>query len=144
MARIELDAEDLNYLIEFFKNHKSYSELSKLKNFQFTDDGKLVFEQSFSPIHTTVQLSLSQDISGRFLLIDIVSLAENYLGNKVLGKFTPLITAIIAQKTNALLVKRSENQLALDLSKILPVPMILKNCSINQQFLSMDIAVQKS
>ena len=143
MAHIELDAEDLNYLIGFFKNHKSYSELSKLKNFQFTEDGKLVFEQSFSPIHTTVQLSLSQDISGQFLLLDIVSLAENYLGNKVLGKFTPLITEIIEKKTNGLLAKRSKNQLALDLSKFLPAPMILKNCSINQQFLNMDTVVQK-
>ena len=144
MAHIELETEDLNCLIEFLKTHKSYSELSKLKNFQFTEDGKLIFEQSFSFVTTTVQLSLSQDISGRFLLIDIVSLAENYLGNKVLWKFIPLIAEIVEQKTNGVLTKYSDRQMSLDLSRILPVPMFLKNCNVSDKCLCIDIAIGKN
>ena len=144
MAHIELDTEDLNALLEFIKTHKSCSELSKLKHFQFTKEGKLKFEQSFSFIPTIVQLSLSRDVSGQFLLIDIFSLAENKLAQKVLGKFAPLVIEIIEQKPHGRLAKYSEKQLALDLSKILPIPMILKNCSINKEFLSMDIVTQKN
>ena len=143
MARIELDAEDLNALLEFIKTHKSYSELNKVKNFRFSEDGNLEFEQNFM-FSTTVQLALSPDDTGKFLLIDIIRLAENYLGNKALEKFIPLITEIIVKKTHGVFTKHLNSQLVLDLSKLLPVPMILKKCSISKQFLSIDIAVQKS
>ena len=143
MARIELDVEDLNTLLEFIKTHKSYSELNKVKNFRFSEDGNLEFEQNFM-FSTTVQLALSPDDTGKFLLIDIIRLAENYLGNKALKKFIPLITEIIVQKTHGVFTKHLNSQLVLDLSKLLPVPMILKKCNINKQFLSIDIAVQKS
>ena len=144
MAHIELDAEDLNILIEITKTHKAYSELSKLKNFRFSEDGKIIFEQSFSFITTTAQLSLSRDVSGQFLLIDIICLAENYFGNKVLGKFIPLIAEIVEQKTNGVLKKYSDRQMSLDLSRILPVPMILKNCNISDKCLCVDIAIGKN
>ena len=144
MAHIELETEDLNCLIEFLKTHKSYSELSKLKNFQFTEDGKLIFEQSFSFVTTTVQLSLSRDVSGQFLLIDIICLAENYLGNKVLWKFIPLIAEIVEQKTNGVLTKYSDRQMSLDLSRILPVPIVLKNCNVSDKCLCIDIAIGKN
>lgn len=143
MARIELDAEDLNALLEFIKTHKSSPELNKVKNFRFSEDGKLEFEQNFM-FSTTVQLALSLDDTGKFLLIDIIRLAENYIGNKALEKFIPLITEIIVQKTHGVFTKHLNSQLVLDLSKLLPVPMILKKCSINKQFLSIDIATQKS
>ena len=143
MIHIELDAEDLNALLEFIKTHKSSSELNKVKNFRFSEDGNLEFEQNFM-FSTTVQLALSLDDTGKFLLIDIIRLAKNYLGNKALEKFIPLITEIIVQKTHGVFTKHLNSQLFLDLSKLLPVPMILKKCSINKQFLSIDIAAQKS
>ena len=143
MTHIELDAEDLNALLEFIKTHKSSSELNKVKNFRFSEDGNLEFEQNFM-FSTTVQLALSLDDTGKFLLIDIIRLAKNYLGNKALEKFIPLITEIIVQKTHRVFTKHLNSQLVLDLSKLMPVPMILKKCSINKQFLSIDIAAQKS
>ena len=144
MAHIELDAEDLNILIEITKTHKAYSELCKLKNFRFSEDGKIIFEQSFSFITTTVQLSLSRDVSGQFLLIDIICLAENYLGNKVLWKFIPLIAEIVEQKTNGVFKKYSDRQMSWDLSRILPVPMVLKNCNVSDKCLCIDIAIGKN
>ena len=71
---------------------------------------------------TTVQLALSLDDTGKFLLIDIIRLAENYIGNKALEKFIPLITEIIVQKTHGVFTKHLNSQLVLDLSKLLPVP----------------------
>lgn len=133
----------MNALLEFIKTHKSSSELNKVKNFRFSEDGNLEFEQNFM-FSTTVQLALSLDDTGKFLLIDIIRLAKNYLGNKALEKFIPLITEIIVQKTHGVFTKHLNSQLVLDLSKLMPVPMILKKCSINKQFLSIDIAAQKS
>ena len=142
MAYIEFDADELNTLIEIFKAHKTYTELDKLKNFRFSEDGYIVFEQNFM-LTTTVKLSLATDAGGQSLLIEILSLAENYLGDKVLKKFIPVITEIIEQKTNKLLVKKSERQMTLDLSKILPYPILLKNCNISNQRLCLDVAIQK-
>ena len=143
MAHIELDAEDLNALLEFIKTHKSSSELNKVRNFRFSEDGNLEFEQNFM-FSTTVQLALSLDDTGKFLLIDIIRLAENYLGNKVLGKFIPLIAEIVEQKTNGVLTKYSDRQMSLDLSRILPVPMVLKNCNVSDKCLCIDIAIGKN
>lgn len=143
MAHIELDAEDLNALLEFIKTHKSSSELNKVRNFRFSEDGNLEFEQNFM-FSTTVQLALSLDDTGKFLLIDIIRLAENYLGNKVLGKFIPLIAEIVEQKTNGVLTKYSDRQMSLDLSRILPVPMFLKNCNVSDKCLCIDIAIGKN
>ena len=143
MAHIELDAEDLNALLVFIKTHKSSSELNKVRNFRFSEDGNLEFEQNFM-FSTTVQLALSLDDTGKFLLIDIIRLAENYLGNKALWKFIPLIAEIVEQKTNGVLTKYSDRQMSLDLSRILPVPMVLKNCNVSDKCLCIDIAIGKN
>ena len=138
MIKLELSESDLNKLVKAGRELSDSAMLDKLSNFRLLDGNRLAFDQTVL-LSTTPSVKLSTDSSGR-LIIDIIRLADNWIGGGVLWAAEGLITAKIADKSKGLLRKESSSQLSLDLTKVLPLKAQIKKVTIQQQTLSLEIS----
>lgn len=128
MISLELDARDINRLVESAHAITGENALGKLSDFQLTDDGLLSFEQTFA-LGTTVQLRLSCDEQGR-LLIEIVRLASSRIGTGLLRIAQGSLVGILENATHGILTKESGSMLSFDPRRILPLPLKFRSVEI--------------
>lgn len=128
MIALELDARDIDRIVGAAHAVTGEDALGKLSDFRLTDDGLLSFEQSFV-LGTTIQIGLSCDDSGR-LLIEIVRLASNRIGNGLLRIAQGSIVGILESVTRGVLTKESACVLSFSLQRVLPVPLKFRSVEI--------------
>ena len=139
MITVELSEADLNKLVRTAGGNPSLSALNNLSNFKLQDGCRISFDQSFK-LSTTPLVVLSADSSGK-LVIEILRLADNSIGNFILQMFEDKITGIIEEKTRGVLHKESGSKLSLDIKKFLPCGKC-KRVSGTAYKLTLDIAVE--
>ena len=128
MISLELDACDIDRIVHAARVATGEDALGKLSGFRLTDDGLLSFDQSFV-LGTTVQIGLSCDDSGR-LLIEIVRLAGNRIGNGLLSVARGSLAGILESATHGVLTKESACVLSFDPRRVLPLPLRLRSVEI--------------
>ena len=128
MIALELDARDIDRIVAAAHAVTGEDALGKLSGFILTDDGLLSFEQSFV-LGTTVRIGLSCDDSGR-LLIEIVRLASNRIGNGLLRIAQGSIVGILESATRGVLAKESAVVLSFSPQRVLPIPLKFRSVEI--------------
>ena len=131
MISLELDARDIDRIVHAARVVTDGDALGKLSGFRLTDDGLLSFEQSFV-LGTTVQIGLSCDDSGR-LLIEIVRLAGNRIGNGLLRIVQGSLAGILESATRGMLTKESACVLSFDPRRVLPLPLRFRSVEIRDK-----------
>lgn len=140
MIKMELSESDLGKLVRIGRDLSGVEVLDKVSNFRLLPDNLLSFDQSFK-LSTTVQVRLSRGPEGE-LLIDIVRLADNSIGNIILRLSESKITEFIENETHGILKKESDNRLSLNLATFLHANVKVENVGISNQKLSLDISLE--
>lgn len=138
MIKLELSDSELNELVRAIGKLSGAPVLNKLENFRLQDGNRIAFDQSIK-LSTTPLIELSVDSSGR-LLIDIIRLADNWVGGGILWALEGLVTKKIADATKGILQKESSSQLSLTPSKVLPLKTKFKKVSIQNQKLILELS----
>ena len=138
MIKLELSDSELNELVRAIGKLSGAPSLNKLENFRLQDGNRIAFDQSIK-LSTTPLIELSVDSSGR-LLIDIIRLADNWVGGGILWALEGLVTKKIADATKGILQKESSSQLSLAPSKVLPLKTRFKKVSIQNQKLILELS----
>lgn len=145
MISLELDAGDLNRLVRAARTITNVSALKKIDDFRLIGGNRMTFSQKFTKkkdplfgievgFETNVQVGFSCDESGS-LLIEIVSLADSWLGNhgiqKAINGYLLAsgemggLAGFIANKSRGWLVRKSDKVLSFD-----PEPMKVRSVSV--------------
>ena len=140
MIKLEFSESDLGKLVRIGRELSGVEVLDKVSNFRLLPDNLLSFDQSVK-LSTTVQVRLSCGPEGE-LLMDIVRLADNSIGNIILLLFESLLTGFIENETHGILKKESENRLSLHLATLLHANVKVENVGISDQKLSLDISLE--
>ena len=138
MIKLELSQTELDDLVRAIGKLFGYSFLDKLENFRLQDGNRIAFDQSIK-LSTTPLIELSVDSSGR-LLIDIIRLADSWVGGGILWALEGFVTKKIADATKGFLQKESSSQLSLTPSNVLPLKTRFKKVSIQNQKLFLELS----
>ena len=145
MIKLELSQTELNELVRAIGKLSGAPSLNKLENFRLQDGNRIAFDHSIKlsttpliELSTTPSVKLSVDTSGR-LLIDIIRLADNWVGGGILWALEGFVTKKIADATKGILQKESSSQLSLTPSKVLPLKTRFKKVSIQNQKLILEL-----
>ena len=137
MISIEIDSKDLGDLAQKYTSVARNDTLKKISGVRLEND-VLAFEQNIV-FGTTVRVKLSCDASGK-VLIRIVSLADNNMGNAIIMKAVKAysllsgidggVAGIVESKTDKQFVRVSDDVLSLDPQTCVPFPLKLHDVSI--------------
>lgn len=137
MLHLELNAADLNGIVSAASVLPCGASLAKLNHFRITDEGVLKFDQQFFT-DSTVSLGLSCDDGN--VLIDILRLADNKVGNFFLGLGSGIATGKIEAATGGMLQKVSSDRLMFD-PRQLPLKPKIRSLAVREGKIVLDATI---